>query len=42
MYVSGRITYGEIVGDDGKPKSTTAIAADEVIFLTQPGPSSGA
>lgn len=39
VYVSGRITYGEMVGEDGKSKSTTAIAADDVIFLTQPNPS---
>lgn len=33
VHVTGRITYGEIRTDDGKPKATTAIAADEVIFF---------
>lgn len=33
VHVTGRITYGEITGEDGKPKSTTAIAADDVIFF---------
>ncbi|XP_044256114.1 single-stranded DNA-binding protein, mitochondrial [Tribolium madens] len=33
VHVTGRITYGEVMGEDGKPKSTTAIAADDVIFF---------
>ncbi|KAL3265252.1 hypothetical protein HHI36_009466 [Cryptolaemus montrouzieri] len=33
VHVSGRITYGEVRGEDGKPKTTTAIAADDVIFF---------
>lgn len=34
VFVTGRITYGEIIGEDGKSKSTTSVAADDVIFLT--------
>lgn len=33
VFVTGRITYGEIKLEDGQMKSTTAIAADDVIFL---------
>ncbi|XP_017774704.1 PREDICTED: single-stranded DNA-binding protein, mitochondrial [Nicrophorus vespilloides] len=33
VHVTGRITYGEIKGDDGKQRSTTAIAAEDVIFF---------
>ncbi|XP_060530958.1 single-stranded DNA-binding protein, mitochondrial [Cylas formicarius] len=33
VYVSGRITYGEIRDGDGTPKATTAVAADDVIFF---------
>nr|XP_023024754.1 single-stranded DNA-binding protein, mitochondrial isoform X1 [Leptinotarsa decemlineata] len=33
VQVFGRITYGEIKGEDGKPRSTTAIAVDDVIFF---------
>ncbi|CAH0561235.1 unnamed protein product [Brassicogethes aeneus] len=33
VHVTGRITYGEIKGEDGRPRSTTAIAADDVIFF---------
>lgn len=33
VLVTGRITYGEIRGEDGQPKSTTAIAAEDVVFL---------
>ncbi|KAJ3657369.1 hypothetical protein Zmor_009178 [Zophobas morio] len=33
VHVTGRITYGEVKGDDGTARSTTAIAADDVIFF---------
>lgn len=33
VHVTGRITYGEIKGDDGTTRATTAIAADDVIFF---------
>lgn len=33
VHVTGRITYGEIKGEDGNVKNTTAIAADDVIFF---------
>lgn len=33
VFVTGRITYGEIKLEDGQVKGTTAIAADDVIFL---------
>ncbi|XP_056637167.1 single-stranded DNA-binding protein, mitochondrial [Diorhabda carinulata] len=33
VHVNGRITYGEVRGEDGKPRTTTAIAADDVIFF---------
>jgi single-strand DNA-binding protein len=33
VHVTGRITYGEVTGEDGKSKATTAIAADDVIFF---------
>lgn len=33
VHVSGRITYGEMKGEDGKVIYTTAIAADDVIFF---------
>lgn len=39
VFVTGRLTYGEILGEDGKQKTTTAIAADDVIFLTKPSQS---
>lgn len=35
VHVTGRITYGEIKGDDGSTRFTTAINADEVIFFHQ-------
>ncbi|XP_018325678.1 single-stranded DNA-binding protein, mitochondrial [Agrilus planipennis] len=33
VFVTGRVTYGEVKGDDGKPRTTAAIAADDVIFF---------
>lgn len=33
VFVTGKITYGEIKADDGQIRSTTAIAAEDVIFL---------
>lgn len=33
VFVTGKITYGEIKSDDGQVRSTTAIAAEDVIFL---------
>lgn len=33
VHVTGRITYGEIKGEDGKGRTTTAIAADDVVFF---------
>ncbi|KAK9875893.1 hypothetical protein WA026_009680 [Henosepilachna vigintioctopunctata] len=38
VHVTGRITYGEIRGEDGKPKTTTAVAADDVIFFQNSNP----
>ncbi|GJQ84727.1 hypothetical protein Trydic_g21132 [Trypoxylus dichotomus] len=37
VHVTGKITYGEVKGEDGKSKSTTAIQADDVIFFQQIG-----
>ncbi|KAL1489932.1 hypothetical protein ABEB36_013858 [Hypothenemus hampei] len=36
VHVTGRITYGEVKAEDGTPKSTMAIAAEDVIFFHQP------
>lgn len=33
VYVSGRLTYGEIKDESGNPRTTTAIVADDVIFF---------
>ncbi|CAG9766462.1 unnamed protein product [Ceutorhynchus assimilis] len=33
VHVTGKITYGEMKGDDGNTKTTTAIAADDIIFF---------
>jgi single-strand DNA-binding protein len=33
VYVSGRLTYGEIKDEAGNPRTTTAIVADDVIFF---------
>ncbi|KAK4887047.1 hypothetical protein RN001_003318 [Aquatica leii] len=33
VHVTGRITYGEVKGDDGKNRTTTAIQAEDVIFF---------
>ncbi|CAH1174105.1 unnamed protein product [Phaedon cochleariae] len=33
VHVTGRITYGEIKTEDGSQKTTTAIAAEDVIFF---------
>lgn len=33
VHVSGRIMYGEIKGEEGATRNTTAIAADDVIFF---------
>lgn len=33
VYVSGKITYGEIKDEDGNARTTTAIVADDVIFF---------
>lgn len=33
VYVSGRVTYGEVKSEDGTPRPTTAIVADDVIFF---------
>ncbi|PSN40197.1 Single-stranded DNA-binding protein [Blattella germanica] len=33
VYVSGRLTYGEVKDDEGNARSTTAIVADDVIFF---------
>lgn len=37
VHVSGKITYGEVKGDDGKSRSTTAIQADDIIFFQKLG-----
>ncbi|CAH1993258.1 unnamed protein product [Acanthoscelides obtectus] len=36
VHVTGRITYGEMKGEDGRSKTTTAIAAEDVIFFQSP------
>ncbi|XP_069682553.1 single-stranded DNA-binding protein, mitochondrial isoform X5 [Periplaneta americana] len=33
VYVSGRLTYGEVKDEEGNPRTTTAIVADDVIFF---------
>ncbi|XP_076273091.1 mitochondrial single stranded DNA-binding protein [Rhynchophorus ferrugineus] len=33
VHVTGRILYGEVKGENGSTKSTTSIAADDVIFF---------
>jgi single stranded DNA-binding protein len=33
VYVSGRLTYGEIKDEVGNPRTTTAVVADDVIFF---------
>lgn len=33
VMVNGRLTYGEIKDENGNPKSTTSIVADDVIFF---------
>lgn len=33
VLINGRISYGEIKDDDGNPRPTTSIIADEVIFF---------
>lgn len=33
VHVTGKITYGEIRGDDGKSRSTTSITAEDIIFF---------
>lgn len=33
VYVSGRLTYGEVKDDDGNSRTTTAVVADDVIFF---------
>ncbi|KAJ9601065.1 hypothetical protein L9F63_000800 [Diploptera punctata] len=33
VYVSGRLTYGEVKDEDGNARATTAIVADDVIFF---------
>uniref|UniRef100_A0A6M2DRS2 Putative single-stranded dna-binding protein mitochondrial n=1 Tax=Xenopsylla cheopis TaxID=163159 RepID=A0A6M2DRS2_XENCH len=33
VHVTGRISYSEINGEDGKPRPTTSIIADDVIFF---------
>lgn len=37
VHVSGKITYGEIKGEDGRQRSTTSIQADDVIFFPATG-----
>lgn len=34
VYITGRISYGEINDDQGKAHMTTSIIADDVIFIT--------
>lgn len=36
IYVSGRLTYGEVKDDSGNTRTTTAIVADEVVFFHSP------
>ena len=33
VYVSGRLTYGEVKDEDGNSRTTTAVVADDVIFF---------
>lgn len=33
VHVTGKITYGEVKGDDGKGRTTTAIQAEDIIFF---------
>ncbi|KAK5643900.1 hypothetical protein RI129_007745 [Pyrocoelia pectoralis] len=33
VHVSGKITYGEVKGDEGKSRTTTSIQAEDVIFF---------
>ncbi|KRT78297.1 hypothetical protein AMK59_6654 [Oryctes borbonicus] len=39
VHVTGKLTYGEVKGEDGKPRATTAIQADDVIFFQKPNAS---
>ncbi|XP_076234401.1 mitochondrial single stranded DNA-binding protein [Calliopsis andreniformis] len=36
VMVRGKLSYGEFKDEEGKMKSTTAVIADEVIFLQKP------
>uniref|UniRef100_A0A1Y1L0X3 Single-stranded DNA-binding protein n=1 Tax=Photinus pyralis TaxID=7054 RepID=A0A1Y1L0X3_PHOPY len=33
VHVSGKITYGEVKGDEGQTRTTTSIQAEDVIFF---------
>lgn len=35
VHVTGRITYGEIKDQNGNPRTTTSIAAEDIIFFQQ-------
>ncbi|KAF4523471.1 hypothetical protein B566_EDAN004540 [Ephemera danica] len=35
IYINGRITYGEIKDQDGNIRSTTAITAEDMVFLQE-------
>jgi single-strand DNA-binding protein len=34
VYVTGRLTYGEITDTEGVQRATTAIIAEDVIFMS--------
>jgi single-strand DNA-binding protein len=36
VYVTGRLTYGEITDAEGVNRQTTAILAEDVIFMSSP------
>jgi single-strand DNA-binding protein len=34
VYVTGRISYGEVKDENGVPHTTTSVIADDVIFVS--------
>lgn len=36
VHVTGRLTYGEVKGEDGSIRSTATVIADDVIFFQHP------
>lgn len=35
VYVTGKLTYGEVKGEDGNMRTAASIIADDVIFFQQ-------